>query len=167
MQPFVDQHEPLQGRAPTTPSPDPDDEGPTQRLVTLLDRIEEFAAQQFRRLEMMIGRLGDACGKDASLQGTQVEKWKPMREEEASADRQRIREEGQLLIRAWKELEDEQRRLLGARESLAVHRDTPCDAVIGEPRSAEELHVVEEMAFSQFQKLRREMQQHARRGNSA
>jgi hypothetical protein len=167
MQPLGDQCDVPGGPVPVPPRDNLDTVAVAgQGLLQLLDRIEEFATQQFRRLEMMIDLLENSSGKDASLQEKQVEKWKQQWEKERSAERRRLQEEGQLLIRAWKELENEQRRLLGMRESIAVHRAVPCESAREGPRPAEEVKGVEEMALSQFQKLRREIQHHARRGKT-
>jgi hypothetical protein len=167
MQPVVDKRDGPQQRA-STPSGDvpPDVAVAAQRLMALLDRIEEFATLQFRRLEMTIQTLEASSGEHASPQEAQVEQWTKLWEEERSAERRRLQQEGQLLIRAWKELEDEQRRLLGLRESLAVHGSMPSDSANHGSRSAEEPQGVAEMALSQFQQLRREIQRHARREGS-
>jgi len=140
---------------------------PAQKLIALLDRIEDFTTQQFRRLEMMIDLLENSSGENDSLRETQVEQWRLQWEEERSAEQRRMQQEGQLLIRAWKEIEDEQRRLLGMRESLTAQHAIPCESVKQDQRSAETINDAEEMALSQFQKLRRDIQRHARRGRSA
>jgi hypothetical protein len=165
MRPGVESGDAMRQRVSNPAPDDPDDvAAPAQRLLTLLDRVEEFVTQQSRRLAIMIETLETSSGDDAPLQQTQVEKWLQHREEERSAERRRIQEEGQLLIRAWKELEDEQRRLLGLRESLASHHTIPCGSAGKRSLTAEDTLGVEEMAVSQFQKLRREIQCHARRG---
>lgn len=140
---------------------------PEQQLVALLDRIEDFATRQFRRLEMMIDSLGNACDDDAAPRETQLELRMQLWEEERSTERRRIQEEGRLLMCAWEKIEEEKRQLLGLRESLAAGRPVSGEPAIDEPRSAEETGDLEEMALSQFQKLRREIQRHARRGKSA
>jgi hypothetical protein len=167
MQPVVDKRDGPQQRVSTPAGGvSPDVAVAAQKLIALLDRVEEFTALQFRRLEMTIQMLEASSGEHASPQETQVEQWMKLWEEERSAERRRLQQEGQLLIRAWKELEDEQRRLLGLRESLAVHGSMPCNSANPGPRSAEETQGVEEMALSQFQILRREIQRHARCGGS-
>jgi hypothetical protein len=167
MQPIVDQRDGPPRRVSAPPANDqPEVAVAAQRLSALLDRVEEFATLQFRRLELTIQMLEAPSGKQASPQQSHVEQRMQLWEEECSAERRRLQQEGQLLIRAWKDLEDEQRRLLGWRESLGAGGSVPCDSTNHGPRSAEEMQAVEEMALSQFQKLRREIQRHARRGGS-
>ncbi len=168
MQPFVDQRNAPEVRVSDDPHDARDDvAAPAQKLIALLDRIEDFTTQQFRRLEMMIDLLENSSGEDDSLRETQVERWRLQWEEERSAEQRRMQQEGQLLIRAWKEIEDEQRRLLGMRESLTAQHAISCESVKQDQRSAETINDAEEMALSQFQKLRRDIQRHARRGRSA
>ncbi len=157
---------------------------PAQRLVALLDRIEEFATRQFRRLEMMINLLEQSRDEGGVPPGAPAELWMQLWEEERSAERSRIQEEGQLLMCAWKRIEDEERRLLAMRESLATQHAMPLETTrpdrlarpagstppvaptLKDQRSVEEHDDVEEMALSQFQALRREIQRHSRRGRS-
>jgi hypothetical protein len=133
-----------------------------QRLDALLDQVEEFVTGQFRRLEMAVRLLEAPSGANGSPPEAQVAKWRRLWDDEHAAERQRLQEEGQLLRRAWKEIEDEQRRLLGLRESLKPDRVLPSEAVNREPPEVAEATEVEQMALSQFQELRRQIQSHAR-----
>jgi hypothetical protein len=137
-----------------------------QRLAVFLDEVEEFVVEQCRRLEMTIESLEASSGEDVSGQEAQVTKWRRLWDDEHAAERRRLQEEGQLLRHAWKEMEDEQRRLLALRESFNAGHGVPAEAVNNEPLAAD-VPEVGEMALSQFQELRRQMQSHARRGRPA
>jgi hypothetical protein len=152
---------------PTSPRNIPDQHDRVlQRLGALLDQVEEFFIGQFRRLEKAVHLLGASSEPNVSPPEAQVVKWRRLWDDEHAAELQRLQEEGQRLRRAWKEIEDEQRRLLGMRESLNAGRVRPADAVNEEPPPVADVPDVEQMALSQFQELRRQIQSHARRRKS-
>ena len=150
--------------APDVPADTNDVDMSAQQLLALLDGIEEFLAQQFQRLQMMFNLLGESFDEEAPYHAKYLEQQKQLWEQERSAERRRLQEEGETLIRAWKKLEDEQRRVLGMKESLAAGRTIRSQGATADlPTSDQTAAGAEQMALSQFQELRREIQSHARR----
>ena len=117
-------------------------------------------------LETVIGLLEASSDDSASQPEAQVAAWSQLVDDEGAAEQQRLQEEGRLLRRAWKEIENEQRRLLGMRESLNADRAMPSETVCKAIPAVTDVPDVEQMALSQFQELRRQIQSHARRGES-
>ena len=156
-----------------------------QQLRLVANRIEEFLVQQIERLQQVIAEA--QLPSDQAELGAMRDDFERMRDQweiERQREIQKLREDGERLIEAWKYLEKEQRDLLLRQAAI---RSTPAPAMMEGDSHLENgpLHPVRvspagavaavgaeigglvgsatiQKAQLQFQQLRREMQRHAR-----
>jgi hypothetical protein len=147
-----------------------------ERFRELANRIENFLCAQLDRCESLLAETpGDQTEAVALIQREileQREQWQAERQEEF----ERLRKEANWLADAWKRLEAEERRIAAQRETLqacgksAQHRLAApayrAAAEIASTRSPVQACGGSELAWVQFQQLRREIQQHARSAQS-
>jgi len=160
---------------------------PTERLLSLTTRIESFLLRQIQRLESLLEDCQAAGGHDQAADQLAAgfledrRQWENLRQQQA----RRLEAEAARLIEAWQQLEAEQRRMLGQRESLRPALESLPEARSGRgvagmehdrcrqtfeqresPWTAEVVLDDEplspELAVMQFQQLRREILRHRR-----
>lgn len=137
-------------------------------LSAIADEIEAYLGQWLSRLEGVLEQYGDGSTDDGALEARMAEfeeekrSWNLHRQQEM----QQMQETAEQLTAAWARLENEQRRLLQAQESLQVRATTASNSTDdaarvsspAEPTSGEDAaSVSRELAVRQFQQLRRQM----------
>ena len=163
-----------------------------ERLRFLADRIEGVLCQQLDRCEMILDQ--HPQGGDEALVRLQQELMEQRGQWEAEREREfeRLRKEANWLADAWERLEAEERRIAAQRETLQAYgrtQDRPPGpgpreqheneheqdreyeseyeslTPVAKTRSPVQTTGGTELAWVQFQQLRREIQQHAQYAN--
>lgn len=156
-----------------------------RRLEALVRRTAAFVTQQLGQLDDIGLQIAAEARERTALDADPAEHDSEWIRQKAD-DEQRIEEQLEHLAKAWKELESEQRRLMmlergtsgPATENAATSMDEPATAGLPEPPSAVQETLVRHRsrdlidesapqdaaaATLQFQKLKREIRQQARR----
>ncbi len=145
-----------------------------RRLEAVVADVHQFLDSQLDRLEQERLECRHLLERQAAIEQTydqlkrQQQEWKQHREEEV----RRIEQETTALLQAWERLEEEQRRIRlmgqGVPSPVATQSAaTPASPGVARPASQDLIDAVHfptyEPAAVQFQQLRREIRQHARR----
>ena len=152
------------------------------RFQKLATRIEAFLSSQLRRIDEALQLseskyVFDATAKRAANElEEERQRWEQQRQKEC----EQVRQQQQLLVDAWENLEAEQRQLLFARNSMKISDDGDAhDVAVKQAPLSHATAVAEddlnrsqaqgdnssaEPTSVQFQQLKREIRRHVRRG---